>query len=287
MKTFIIPTSQSEYLVKGTKKQGNFDIVFLEKNKESLRLFPDGEVYVRIPQIEKIGKSRVVVLHTGMPNANAGLIELEMVLQALKNVKAKVELFFSYFPYGMQDKAFKKGEINAAESLVKKFVEYYNVKKVYVIDPHFGNEKWLRKYPINIVSAIPILAKKAKEDLGSDVLFLSPDEGGKRRTGIKGGEKERIDSFQVEMTCNAMDLRGKKVAVVDDIIETGGTLVRFYDFIKKCGAEKSVVLATHGVLKSGIERIKKTYSGLYLTNAIDQKEANVDIKDLILKNIIG
>lgn len=286
MKTFIIPTSQSEYLVKGTKKQGNFEIVLLEKNKESLRLFPDGEVYVRIPQIEKIGKGRAIVLHSGIPNVNAGLVELEMILQTLKNAKAKVELFFSYFPYGMQDKIFEKGEINAAESLIKKFVEYYGVKKVHAIDPHFGNEKWLKKYPINIVSAVPILIKKAKKDLGHDVLFLSPDEGGKRRTGIKGGKKKRVDSFQVEMTCDVTNLKGKKVAVVDDIIETGGTLVRFYDFIKKCGAEKAVVLTTHGVLKSGIERVKKTYAGLYLTNTINQKEANIDIRNLILKVII-
>ncbi len=287
MKTFIIPTSQSEYLAEGTKKQGNLEIVLLEKNKESLRLFPDGEVYVRIPQIEKIGKGRVVVLHTGMPNVNAGLVELEMILQTLKNTKAKVELFFTYFPYGMQDKIFKKGEINAAESLVKKFVEYYNVKKIYIIDPHFGNEKWLKKYPVSIVSAVPILVKRAQKDLGRDVLFLSPDEGGKRRTGIKGGRKERVNSFQIKMTCDVMDLKNKKVAIVDDIIETGGTLVRFYDFIKKCEAEEAVVLATHGVLKSGIELIKKTYAGLYLTNTIDQKEANVDLKNLILKTIIG
>ena len=75
------------------------------------------------------------------------------------------------------------------------------------------------------------------------------------------------------------------IGVVDDILETGGTLDRFYTECKKLGAKKLIVLITHGTLSSGISRIQKKYSKLYLTNTVRQKQANIDITDLILKTI--
>lgn len=74
--------------------------------------------------------------------------------------------------------------------------------------------------------------------------------------------------------------------MVDDILETGETLLRFYDFAKKSGAKKVVALITHGILPIGISKIKKKYFKLYLTNTVNQKKANIDITDLILKNLI-
>ena len=70
---------------------------------------------------------------------------------------------------------------------------------------------------------------------------------------------------------------------MDDIIETGGTMDRFYDKCLEYGAKELVALVTHGVLPSGIEKIKNKYSHLYLTNSIDQPEANVDISKIILE----
>jgi ribose-phosphate pyrophosphokinase len=286
MKLFIIKTSTTEHLVRKIPKRKQLvKAISPEKNKEGSRFFPDKEVYIRKSQVEKLKKGRVVVLHSGSPKPNEGLVELEMILQILRDNKIIPEVFFTYLPYSMQDKIFMKGETNAAESLVKKLVNYYNIQKIYVIDPHFGKEKWPKKYPIITVSAIPLLVKIAKGHLGNNILFLSPDKGGKRRTGICGIKKERIDSFRVEINSGKMNVKNKTVAVVDDIIETGGTLARFHEFIKKCGAKKVVVLATHGILEDGIERIKKTFSGLYLANTVDQKEANIDISGLILESI--
>jgi len=74
--------------------------------------------------------------------------------------------------------------------------------------------------------------------------------------------------------------------VVDDILETGGTLAKFYDECRKLGAKELIVLVTHGTLHSGISRIQKKYSKLYLTNTVQQKEVNVDITNLILETIL-
>ena len=185
----------------------------------------------------------------------------------------------------MQDKVLEIGETNVAENLIEKFVHYYGVKKIYIIDAHFHGRRWTKKYPISYISAVSLLIKIAKENFGEQILFLSPDIGGKRRTKITGMKKKRINSYQVKMTSSGIDLRGKTVGVVDDIIKTGGTLLKFYEIAKKSEAKRIVALVTHGVFPPGILKIKQTYSKLYLTNTINQKASNIDITNLISKTV--
>ena len=275
----IIPTSTTKHLL---KKLGNFQTILPDMNKNGERLFPDGEIYMKIKG--KLKNERVLVLHSGAPRPNEGLIELELILQILRDNHAKTEVFFTYFPYGMQDKVFEKGETNVAENLIEKLVNYYRIKKIYIIDPHFGGRKWMKKYPIIKLSAIPFLLKKVKSEL-EEAIFLSPDEGGERRSGFSGAKKERLGNLITKMTIENKNLKGKNIAVVDDILETGGTLIKFFDTLKKEGAKKIIAVITHGVLPSGVEKVKRKYSNLYITNSVDQKGANVDISDLI-KNIL-
>jgi len=284
MKTYLIPTSTTKHLVKGIKTK-EVEIISPDLSKDGKRYFPNGEVYIKILNLNKLKNSRVVVLHSGAPKPNEGLVELELILQILRDNNIKPEVFFSYFPYGMQDKVFEKGETNVAENLIEKLVNYYGVKKIYVIDPHFGGRKWAKKYPIISISAVPILIEKAKEDFGKNILFLSPDIGSQRRTGFSGIKKERLDSFKVKMFSQNLNLKGKIVAVVDDMIKTGGTLLKFAEIAKNSGVKKIIALVTHGIIPSGISKIQKKYSKLYLTNTIQQKSSNIDITDLILKAI--
>ena len=288
MKPAIIFTSTAKHLAENLKRRiRNFELIFPEKNKEGKGFFPDGEIYTRISQINNLKGRRVVILHSGAPDPNNGLIELEMILQILKDHKIKPEIFFTYFPYGRQDRAFQEGETNAAESLVKKLTSYYGVKKIYIIDPHFGKMGWIKKYPIASISATSLLIEGAKKDFNQDILFLSPDKGGKRRTGISGLEKKRIDSFRIESFSPKMDVRGKTVGIVDDILGTGGTLLKSYEVVKKSGSKEIIALITHGLLDSGIKRVKDSFSKVYLTNTINRKEANVDMTSLINDAIIN
>jgi len=282
MKNFLVFTSNSEHLAKTIgKKPGIGEIVLPEKNKEGKRFFPDNEVYSRLAKIKKMKQGKVIVLHSGSPCPNDGLLELELILQILKDKSIKPEVFFAYFPYSQQDKVFQEGETNAAENLIKKLINYYGVKKIYGIDLHFWGRNWARKYPLENISAVPVLINAAEKDFGKNIVFLSPDKGGKRRSGISGLEKERVDSFEVKMASFFGDFEGKTVAIIDDIIETGGTLAKTYEEIKKAGAKNIIVLASHGILEKGAERIKKIVSKLYLANTINLKEANVDISGLI------
>jgi ribose-phosphate pyrophosphokinase len=286
---FLISTLQAEHLAKNIHSK-HISVVSPALNKEGARHFPDGELYVKIPNAARMQGKRVVVLHSGAPNPNEGLIELELILQTLKEVKASpIDVFFAYFPYGMQDEVFLKGETNVAENLIGKLVHYYGVRNIYIIDAHFAGKKWHQKYPLRLVSAVPQLLESVITEFGENVLFLSPDKGGKRRTKITCMHKKRKSSYEVEIQCSDQvqkAIKNRSVAVVDDLIETGGTLEKFYDECKRAGAKDIVALATHGVLPAGISRTKKKYRKLYLTNSINRKESNIDISNLIAETIL-
>ena len=99
MDFFIVPTSQAIHLAKIIAKKTDIKIIYPKKyKKERKRYFPDGEVYLKIPEIGLLKRKRIIVLHSGRPRLNSGLIELEMVLEILKITNLDVEIFFSYFP---------------------------------------------------------------------------------------------------------------------------------------------------------------------------------------------
>lgn len=265
------------------------NIVYPALNKDGKRMFPDGELYMKIPRPERVSGKRVVVLHAGAPFQNEGLMELELICQILKEAKARsVEIFFTYFPYGMQDSVFSSGETNAAAMLIEKLTKHYSIKKIHIIDAHFAGKPWTSRYPLHLISALPLLTERARRDWGNELLFLSPDKGGKRRTDFQNLKKKRKNSYEVEIH-SAKRLEGKiknrTIAVVDDIVETGGTLLRFHEECKRLGAKDAIALITHGLLQEGLTRVANTYSKLYLTNTINRSEANVDIIPCITQSL--
>lgn len=270
------------------KDKNNFKVIKLGKNKDKKRYFPDGEIYARLPEVKSLS-GRTIVLHAGMPDPNDSLIELKMVLEILKQNNIQSEVFFTYFPYGMQDHCDQDGAINMAENIIKELTQYYAVQKIWTVDAHFFGREFTANYPNENLSAVDIIKQTAQKDT-PDMVFITPDMGSQRRTGILGVEKERINSFETKMKDESADwlsetVNGKNIGVVDDLLETGGTMDKFYDECKKRGAQKVVALITHGVLKKGIVRIKSKYDALYLTNTIKNKEANIDITELIAQSL--
>lgn len=290
MKNYLIPTSHVLHLAKNiSKKSGDFEVIFPDLNREKKRYFPDGEIYMRISKVNEIKAQRVIILHSGAPRPNEGLVELELILQILKDNDIKPEVFFSYFPYGMQDRVFAEGETNAAENLVRKLIAYYKVKKLYVIESHFAERDWVKNYPLINISATPFLMERVKQGFGQNVIFLATDKGGQRRFEIAGFDKVRENSYQVELKLSEKlinSIRGKVVCLVDDLVETGGTLLMACDLLKKYGSKKVICLITHALLKEGVEKIRKKFDRVYLTNTINQpKIPQIDISKLILKVI--
>ncbi len=302
---YIIPTTKAEHVGNLLSKKGA-NIIFPSKNKDGKSHFPDGETYARIKEIERLQGERVIVLHTGQPDPDIGLVELYSILEILNNpvlsarIKDKeykystlkkpssIEVFFLYFPYGMQDKIFETGECAMAESILRLLTGYYNVKRIYVMDPHFEGTHWAKKYPLVSVKAKEKILEALKGDKIEDAIMIAPDLGSQARMSIGGFNKKRLNSFDVELSHSASlkdSVKGETVIVWDDLIETGGTMARAAKSLSEMGAKKVVAVATHGVMESGVRRVKEAYSKLYLTNTIDTPFANIDISDVVIEAI--
>jgi len=299
MKTYLVLTSTAEHFAKKIKN-GNFEVILPDLNREKKRYFPDGEIYVRLSKVKEMKEKRVIVLHSGAPKPNEGLVEMELLLQILKDNDIRAEIFFTYFPYGRQDNVFEEGETNVAENLIRKLVNYYKVKRIYIIEPHFAERDWVKNYPLVNISATPILMAKAKQDFGKNILFLATDQGGQRRFKVEGFNKIRKNSYQIELELSkklinsinpvrdniSNGVKRKTVGLIDDLIGTGGTLLKAGGLVKKYRAKKIVCLLTHALLKEGVEKIRKKFTRVYLTNTINQPNIpQIDISQLILKAI--
>lgn len=281
----LILTSSVLHLLPQLKRFAGFSVMVSVPNKDGKNIFPDGELYVCFPGRFR-AEERVVVLHSGAPHPNRGLMELEMMLAALRRAGVSgVEIFFTYMPYGMQDKIARNGETNAAEDLLHKLVSCYRVARIYVIDPHFFGASWLAPLPFVAVSAHELLLAAARRKY-PDAVFVAPDKGHEMRTKrVKGLQKVRTDSYTVTLKHDIAFLRelsGKTVGVVDDIIETGGTLTKFHEAALSSKPRALFAVATHGVVPQGIARVAEMYEDLFLSNTVGHPAANVDVTPLII-----
>ncbi|WP_306060885.1 ribose-phosphate diphosphokinase [Natronococcus wangiae] len=240
------------------------------------RQFPDGEVYVQLESVDEI--ETALVVHSGQPHPNRGLAYLYGLLDLLTERDVLITLCFTYAPYGMQDKQFYSGAVNYARAILK-HVSQYPVRQVYAVDPHFSHRDWVTEYPLTPLQAFSLVQKQVDDDL-DDYVIVGPDLGAVDRFGIPSFEKTRKGAYDVELE-GELDVEGRNVLVFDDLIETGGTMVAAYERLKDQGAETVVAAAVHGVLDEGIQRIKDTYDGLYLTNTVATDAATVSIEPLV------
>ena len=266
-----------EIIVTPTAEHLDLDAIRLDEHPQNeSRRFPDGEVYVQLASVTDIESALVV--HAGQPNPNSGLASLYGLLALLENHDVAVTLCFTYVPYGMQDKSFYPGTVNYARCLLD-HVGKDPVREVFVIDPHFGHRDWITEYPLTQLRAFPLVQERVSEEL-DDFVVVGPDMGAVSRFGIPSFEKTRTGAYEVELA-GELDVDGRNVVVFDDLIETGGTMVAAYNRLKSQGADTVVAAAVHGVLDEGIQRVKATYDGLYLTNTIETAAGNVPIEPLV------
>ena len=225
-----------------------------------LKRFPDKELYVRI--LDDIKGEHVVLVQTTYPDQN--IIELFLLQNAAKEAGAKkITVVIPYFGYARQDTLFKEGESISAKAIAS--LISLNADKVITVDPH--KEHILDFFSTNAVSvsAVPELAKYFK---GKEInMVLAPDKGAlenaKKAAKIIGCdfdymEKTRIDGETVEIKPKNLDAMGKNVAIIDDIISTGGTMSKSIKELKKNGARKVFVSCTHGLFAG--DAIKKLTS---------------------------
>lgn len=222
--------------------------------------FPDDELYVRI--LDDISGDHVIIVQTTYPDYN--IIELFLLQNAVEEANAKeITVIIPYFGYARQDTKFKNGEPISAKALAN--LISLNADRVITIDPH--KEHILDFFSTNAFScsAVPEIAKYLKEK--NIDLILAPDKGALERAKVASKiigcdfdymEKTRIDGTTVEIKPKKLDTQNKNVAIIDDIISTGGTMAISIQELKKHGAKKVSVACTHGLFAG--DAVKKLNS---------------------------
>ncbi len=278
--TYIIPTQFASHIAKNLEERGH-EIIHPLKNRDGKFYHPDGTFYTRIPEAE--GLREALVLHSGAPRPNDGVVELDFILGILQRNSVKFDVFMLYYPYGRQDHIRDPGETVYAEDLAKSIFSR-GAGKIYVIDAHFSEQDWVSKYPIENVSADSLIRESVNDP---DSVFIAPDVGAGKRFGTANMYKTREDSSNVKISSLddlAETVKDKHVVIRDDIISTGGTMIAAKDNLLRLGVRRVSAAATHGLMEEGLNSVYNKFEGnLHVTNTISSRYSNVDMTPLILK----
>ena len=217
------------------------------------RRFPDGERYIRIKG--EIPKEAVVIQSTGYPQ-DENLMELFLILKNLKSLGVeRTRVVIPYFGYGRQERRFMSGEAVSAV-IVAELLEAAGASEIYSINLHEKNIKEFFNIPVHEISAMPLIANYIKETV-DDPMIIGPDKGAHGFANEIAEilncesdhlEKIRISPEKVETKPKKLDVDGRNVVIIDDIISTGGTIVNATKILKDLGAKKVVVGCVHPVL---------------------------------------
>ncbi|MBR18735.1 MAG: hypothetical protein CMA64_01065 [Euryarchaeota archaeon] len=265
------------------------------------RRFPDGEGYLRTP-VEGFNSMRsepVIVVSSTFPDN--GIVQTMMMLAGvadiqkgdLSNLKGegvqnlddsgrRILLAVPYYGYARQDKRFSAGEVIAAGVIADHLATACD--GIVILDIHEPKVLESHKHPIQFVTAVPELSELLSKDVSPDFI-LSPDKGAIDRAkevaeiiGVPYSylEKKRIDAHTIEHTPKDLDVSGKVVAIVDDMISTGGTICRASDALRRQGATEVHAACTHGLFTSGaLTRLVKHVDGVYSTDSLSNPRAVV------------
>ena len=266
----------------------------------NIRRFADGEIYIEIN--ENIRGNSVFVIQSTSNPANDNLMELLLVIDALKRSSAKtITAVIPYFGYARQDrKVVPRTSISA--KLVSNLIAKAGADRVVTVDLHAGQIQGFFDIPVDNLFATPIFARHVKKKIKTkNLICIAPDVGGTERAralgkllnvGLAIVDKRRPKAGQSQVMNIIGDVRGKTCIIVDDIIDSGGTIVNAAAALKKRGAKDVHVYVTHGVLSGGAEnKIKKSnIKNLVITDTIDNAAKVKNIKNievLTISNLVG
>jgi ribose-phosphate pyrophosphokinase len=215
--------------------------------------FPDDEFYVRV--LDDISGEDVIIVQTAYPDQK--IVELLLMQDAVHDAGAKkITVVLPYFGYSRQDKKFEEGEAISSRAVAQHISMHADC--VITVDPHKQHILKFFTVPAYSCSAVSTIAQHLKE---KNIDFvLAPDKGAKDRAREAATlidceydylEKTRIDGTTVKVTPKKLDARGKHVAIIDDIISTGGTMANSIKELKKQGAKTVSVACTHGLFIGG------------------------------------
>ena len=262
--------------------------------KTETKIFPDGESKVTLQKIPK--KSVILVVQSTYPPVDTNLLQTLSIISQVRKISSRTFAIIPYMGYARQDKQFLSGEV-ITMSVVAKMLQSVGAKKVIVVDIHSNIALNHFKIPTENVSAIPELAKYFKKLNLKNPLVVSPDMGGYSRSKkfasllktdfiVLKKHRDR-KTGRVSIQTAKVDVQGKDLILVDDIISTGGSIIKAAQFLKKQKCKRVFVACTHGLLVEGAEKkIRKAgVSRIISTNTIPGNTSKVDISGILAKSV--
>ncbi|MBW1788024.1 MAG: ribose-phosphate pyrophosphokinase [Deltaproteobacteria bacterium] len=253
------------------------DYLEIEPGKITAKTFSDGETQVEIGQNIR-GRDTFILQSTCTP-VNDNLMQLLIIVDALKRASAKrITAVIPYYGYGRQDRKVKP-RVPISAKLVADLITVAGANRVVSIDLHAGQIQGYFNIPVDNIFAAPILLKYIRDNFQNDLVIVSPDAGGVERARAFA---KRLDTYlaiidkrrEAPNIAEAMNIigevEGKTAIVLDDMVDTSGTLTQAAMALKQRGCAGIHACCTHPVLSGpAIERIESSpIDSLVVTNTI-------------------
>ncbi|MDH5716882.1 MAG: ribose-phosphate pyrophosphokinase [Spirochaetia bacterium] len=253
----------------------------LELGKIELTRFSDGEISVKIRENVR-GANVFVIQSTGYP-ANDNIMELLLIIDALRRASAyKITVVIPYYGYGRQDRKVEP-RVPISAKVVAKVIESIGANRMLCMDLHADQIQGFFDIPVDHLFSAPVIIDYFKKEAIEDLIIVSPDSGGAERARFFGKQlnvemaiidKRREKANQCDVMHIVGNVKNKNCVLIDDMIDTAGTICNAANALKEHGAKRVFAASTHGVLSGpAIERLSKApFDEIIITNTLSIPE---------------
>jgi len=257
----------------------------LKLGNADVKKFSDGEINVEI--LENVRGKDVFIVQSTCAPTNDNLMELLVLVDAVRRASAvRITAVVPYFGYARQDRRVRSARVPITAKVVADMMVRVGVDRVLTVDLHAEQIQGFFDCPVDNVYGSPILLKDIEKQRYPDLMVVSPDVGGVVRaraiakqldTELAIIDKRRPQANVAEVMNIIGDVSGKTCLLVDDIVDTAGTLCTAASALKEQGAEKVIAYCTHPVLSGpAIDRISASnLDELVVTDTIPLSEAAI------------
>jgi ribose-phosphate pyrophosphokinase len=262
--------------------------------QSELGRFSDGEIYFQI--LENVRGADVFVVQPCSHPVDYHLMQLLMMIDAFKRASAwRITAVIPYYCYARQDRK-DKPRVPISAKLVADLLETAGASRALTLDLHAPQIQGYFNVPVDHLYASPVLVEYFKKKALGEVTVVSPDAGGVERARFFAKrldaplaivDKRRVDMNVAEVMHLIGEVRGRPALIIDDIIDTAGTLVNTVEALLKEGATKVYAAATHAVLSGpAVDRLcKSPVEEVVVTNSVPLSEEAQKVKKIKMLSV--
>ncbi|RUO31358.1 ribose-phosphate pyrophosphokinase [Aliidiomarina sanyensis] len=244
------------------------DRLYIKLGEADVGRFSDGEISVQIN--ENVRGSDVFIIQSTCAPTNDNLMELIVMVDALRRASAgRITAVIPYFGYARQDRRVRSARVPITAKVVADFLSSVGVDRVLTVDLHAEQIQGFFDVPVDNVFGSPVLLEHMKQQTFESPVMVSPDIGGVVRARAMAKlmndadlaiiDKRRPKANESQVMHIIGDVNGRDCVMVDDMIDTGGTLCKAAEALKKNGAKRVFAYATHPVFSgNAVENLRNS-----------------------------